>query len=268
MRRWLALAAATLIASVAAAVPAAAQTGPPDPAQAVKRQLRAERGVQITETSRAIFKDAIPDWLRVNGRVQLGPAGPVAADTTIQWALDPESRKMAETNELLADLESPVQMTVVGGYLYAFGLYSLPAGKTWARSARPETVAKDARESATQQTVVNVFDPAALKTLLKGATVKPVPGGFFYQGTLTRPKISWRLWTDATGLPKRLLTNKHVTGMNKLAKIERIDTRYADWGMPIVVVPPPADEVIDYEDLEDPFGLFKPEPKELINVLR
>ncbi|MFI6883951.1 hypothetical protein [Streptosporangium canum] len=268
MRRWLALAAATLIASVAAAVPAAAQTGPPDPAQAVKRQLRAEHGVQTAEISRMIFKDATSSRFRINSRLQLGPTGPVAADSTMQWVLDPKSRKMAETNELLADLASPAYMTVVGGYLYASGLYSLPAGKTWARSAAPRPDAQYATEAATQQTAVNVFDPAALKTLLKGATVKPVPGGFIYQGTLTRPTISWRLWTDATGLPKRLLTNKHVTGKYRSAKIERIDTRYADWGMPIVVVPPPADEVIDYEDLEDPFGASEPTPKELINALR
>jgi hypothetical protein len=38
--------------------------------------------------------------------------------------------------------------------------------------------------------------------------------------------------------------------------------------MPLVVVPPSADEVIDYEDLEDPFGLSEPEPKELVNTLR
>lgn len=268
MRRWLALAAATLITSVAAAVPAAAQTGPPDPAQAVKRQLRAEHGVQIAEISRTIFKDALPTRVRVNSRLQLGPAGPVAADATMQWVLDPKSRKMAETNELLADLESPVQMTVVGGYLYAFGLYLLPAGKAWARLARPGPVAKDAREAASQQTTVNVFDPATLKTLLKGAMVKPVSGGFFYQGTLAKPKVSWSLWTDATGLPKRLLTNKHVTGKNRLAKIERVDTRYTDWGMSLVVVPPPADEVIDYEDLENPLDFSKLEPKELINALR
>ncbi|MER6171616.1 hypothetical protein [Streptosporangium sp. NPDC001681] len=264
MRRWLALAAATLIASVSAVVPAAAQTGPPDPAQAVKRQLRAQHGVQIAEISRTIFKDTTSTRDRLTSRLQLGPAGPVAVDTSMQSVLDAKSAKAAETNELLADLASPFHMTVVSGYLYISGIYSLPQGKTWSRSVLP----RSAVDYASQQTAVNVFDPAALKTLLRGATVKPVSGGFFYQGTLAKPKIYWRLWTDATGLPKRLLTNKRVAGENRLAKIERVDTRYTDWGMPLVVVPPPADEVIDYEDLEDPLGLSVPEPKELINTLR
>ncbi|WP_242676150.1 UTP--glucose-1-phosphate uridylyltransferase [Streptosporangium minutum] len=35
-----------------------------------------------------------------------------------------------------------------------------------------------------------------------------------------------------------------------------------------MVVPPPADEVIDYEDLEDPVDFSEPEPEELINALR
>ncbi|MGV9771582.1 hypothetical protein [Streptosporangium sp. NPDC003464] len=116
MRRWLALAAATLIASVAAAVPAGAQTGPPDPAQAVKRQLR------------------------------------------------------AETNELLADLTSPAYMTVVGGYLYASGLYSLPQGKTWARSAAPRPDAQYATEAATQQTAVNSSDRRGVFARQGGST--------------------------------------------------------------------------------------------------
>ncbi|MGV9772375.1 hypothetical protein [Streptosporangium sp. NPDC003464] len=186
----------------------------------------------------------------------------------MQWLLDSESGETAETNELPADLESPVQMTVVGGYLYASGLYSLPAGKTWARSARPVPVANDTREAASRQTAVDVSDPAALKALLKGATGKPISGGFFYQDRLATPKVSWRLWTDATGLPERLLANKHVAGKNRVAAVERVDTRYTDWGMPLVVVPPPADEVIDYDDLADPLDFSKPEPEELINALR
>ncbi|MGJ6967655.1 hypothetical protein ACSDR0_37625 [Streptosporangium sp. G11] len=264
MRRWLALAAATLIASVSTAVPATAQTDPPDPAQAVKRQFRAQHGVQIAEISRMIFKDATSTRDRLASRLQLGSAGPVAVDTSMHSVLDAKSAKAAETNELLADLASPFQMSAVSGYLYTSGIYSLPQGKTWSRSALLRPVV----DYASQQATVNVFDPAALKTLLRGATVKPVSGGFFYQGTLAKSKISWRLWTDATGLPKRLLTNKRVVDENRLTKIERIDTRYTDWGMPLVVVPPPADEVIDYGDLEDPFGFSEPKPKELINTVQ
>ncbi|GAA2987608.1 hypothetical protein [Streptosporangium longisporum] len=259
MRRWLALAAATLTASVPAA-PAAAQTGPPDPAKAIQQQFRAHHGVQIAEISRTIYKDATSSRDRLTSRVQLGPTGPVAVDTSIRWVPDAKSAKAAETNELAAEMASPSYMTAVGGYLYTSGMYSLPQGKSWTRSELLRPVV----DYASQQTTVNVLDPAALKTLLRGATVKPVSGGFYYQGTHAELKISWRLWTDTTGLPKRLLTNKRVVGEHRLAKIERIDTRYSDWGMPLVVVPPPADEVIDYEDLEDPYGSPKAEPKELI----
>ncbi|OUC93836.1 hypothetical protein CA984_24785 [Streptosporangium minutum] len=135
----------------------------------------------------------------------------------MQWVLDPESRKPTNCRPIW----KARSRTIGGGCLYASGLYSLPAGKTWARSARPGTVAKDAREAAGRQTAVNVFDPAASKTLLRRATVKPASGGFFRQGTLARPKVSRRLRTDGADLPKRLLTDKHVTGTHRLATIER-----------------------------------------------
>ncbi|GAA3106583.1 hypothetical protein [Streptosporangium carneum] len=268
MRRLLALAAATLVASALTAVPAAAQTAAPDPVQAVKRQLRADRGVQINEISRTVFDSKSSIRFRYNSRLQLGPASPVAVDTSMQILLAPEVKKVMEDEfpELGGVLEGPIAVTVVGGHVYMSGVYALPKGKTWVSAEVPKSAApvtEYVRHVASQQETVNVFDPAALKTLLKGATAKPVSGGFFYQGKLAQPKGTWRLWTDAKGLPTRLMTSSARETM-----AERVDTRYTDWGMPLVVVPPSADEVIDYKDLKDPWGFSPSDPQELINTVK
>nr|BFE85246.1 hypothetical protein GCM10020093_078470 [Planobispora longispora] len=59
--------------------------GAPDPAHAIKRQLRSEHGVRISETNRYFFgrKSAVSgSGTRINGRLQLAPSGPAAADFT------------------------------------------------------------------------------------------------------------------------------------------------------------------------------------------
>jgi hypothetical protein len=271
MRRWFAMPAAMLIAFVpVAAAPAAAQASPADPARAVKRQLRAERGVEIAEIRRLTFDDKTSVRLRKNSRLQLSPSGPVAFDATWQEVPDPKLKKELENrgDDPSSDKFDPYYMTFVKGRLYlSGGSYDrlLPQGKTWVSITMRELPV----DAVSEQTI-NVFQPTVLKAVLKGSTRKPVSGGFFYHGTVTyaqlyeaskstyarefrglpvsefdKRKIRWRLWTDGKGLLRRLMTTDTVEGFMTTS----IDTRFTDWGLHFVVTTPPADEVIDKKDL-------------------
>ncbi|MFF5213299.1 hypothetical protein [Streptosporangium sp. NPDC000396] len=292
MKRWAALLGALLAASVAsataAAVPAAAQAGPPDPVQALKRRFRPERGVHIAEVTRLIFEDKQSLRLRVNGRVQLGLSGRAASDATMQLVIDPPVRKLLESkdgDELRnTGIEDPQETIVVGGHRYtSHTLYAglLPDGKTWVRAGYRVT------DNAASLQTIDVFEPAVLKAMLGRAKAKPVSGGFFYQEMVSygQPakssknpsaavlretlsgdsdrKIAWRLWTDGTGLPIRLMTTEATWWNSRTPATHRTDTRYSEWGSHVVVLAPPADQVADETELSfDPFNL--PEPKELL----
>lgn len=273
MKRWLAFTAVTLIASVSFTTPSAsAQAAPPDPAQVLKRQFRPEHGVHITEVSRITIGDGEPLRMRLKSRVQLGTSGPVAMDGTLQIVLDAKTKAALERDgvPIPDDIDTELQVSVVGGSLYYSGSFItplLPAGKTWVRDEPSEdtkiTPAVVSR-LASQQTI-NVFEPAVLRAVLKGSTAKPVPGGFVYRGTVTgaeltkasrstyarqspKQKINWQLWTDADGRLQRLQTNESM-GKGEYGVSEGTDTRYSAWGSELIVIAPPADQVIDAKDL-------------------
>ncbi|GGL55235.1 hypothetical protein [Planomonospora parontospora] len=292
MKRWVVLATAVLAAVLPVAAPAAAHTATPDPVHALKRQFRPERGVHIAEVTRFVFENKQSMRFRVHGRAQLGSSrGVVASDATMQLVIDPPLRKLLESkdgDELRGiGLEDPQETIVVGGYRYvSHTLYatSLPAGKTWVRS--PYLGEKN---TASFQTI-DVFEPAVVKAMLAGVKAKPVSGGFFYQGAVSYrqlakaskhpsdavlretlfggddEKITWRLWTDAAGLPTRLMTAQITPWDSSTTVTQRIDTRYSGWGSHVVVQAPPTGEVIDENDLPADRLFEVPEPKELINA--
>jgi hypothetical protein len=233
---------------------AAAQSAAPDPVQALKKQFRAERGVDFTEISRIGAK---VERKRRQGQVQFGSNGPLAAYFTMRNVYS-QDRVNAEESDVPA---------IVDGRTAYIGGPGLPKGKNWmgldlGRKVRPELF-------ITEQTI-NVFDPAVLKVTLKGATGKPVSGGFSFQGDVTyaelskaaksyyaihpeaveskknaKTRIEWRLWTDSSGLIQRLATK---TLSVKGQVLERVDTRYSDWGRWQIIAPPAADEVLDWKD--------------------
>lgn len=258
MRRWVALAVAVLIASVpVAAGPAAARAGAPDPAQALKRKLRNDHGVLISETVHMFFGKKPGGGDRITGSLQLSPSGPVAADFT--WRNIPAPG---------APSEKPGSHRVirVGKNVYYDADLSpgpIPDGKKWILRTRSAGLAVRMASTAGLQPI-NLYEPSIMKAVLKRSTSKPVSGGSLYRGTMSyaeltkvskgafrvygKPtsmgKISWRLWADRHGLLKRLITTDALGEV-----VTRIDTRYTDWGLPLVITAPPADEVIDENEL-------------------
>ncbi|MFF0311035.1 hypothetical protein ACFYSC_26710 [Streptosporangium sp. NPDC004379] len=288
MRRWIVLTVAALIASVpVAAVPAAAQAGSPDPVQAVKRQFRDGHGVQLAEVTRVVI-DKTSIRIRNNARLQFGRSGPVAFDGTWQIVADPELTKALEGAESSFDFFTPSSVTAVDGKLYVsnstYG--NLPESKEWVRTKAPADL------KAVSSQTVNVFEPTVLKTMLKGAKREPASGGFLYRGTVSlgqlskaSPKsypalpgelgreaakrsISWRLWTNGDGLPQRMMSTETMRMGKKVSMTFRTDTRYTDWGMPVTVLAPPADKVLDEKDLKIDYLFDFSDPKEIVNTVK
>ena len=85
---------------------------------------------------------------------------------------------------------------------------------------------------------------ARLEKLRTGKTVKD------------KSKIVWRLWTDAKGLPVRLRSTYHLD-LDILQAEVSTETRYRDWGVRMVITPPPAAEVVD-ESALPPFSFDLP----------
>ncbi|MDP9864348.1 MULTISPECIES: hypothetical protein [Streptosporangium] len=277
MRRWAALAVAVLLASVPVSTgPAAAQAGAPDPARAIKRQFRSEHGVRISETSRYFFgeKSTVSgSGTRISGSLQFAPSGPVAADFT--WRDLPRPG----TEGLPPEKSAPHHVIRVGKDVYDDADQypgPVPEGKKWIHFPNEHrgSMGRDMARDASLQPL-NVYDPSMMKAVLKCSTSRPVSGGSLYRGTMSykelskisrdaliswtsgRPigerskgKVSWQLWTDRYGLPKRLVTTD-TAGGGRDPLVKRSDTRYTDWGFRLDITAPPADEVIDEDDLLD-----------------
>ncbi|GAB1819157.1 hypothetical protein HerbRD11066_23210 [Herbidospora sp. RD11066] len=248
---------ATLLAVVVSApVEAVAGSGAPDPVKAVQKQLRHGHGVRLSELSVGIFGADHSPLDRMHAQVQLSPRGPVAYDAS--WYSMP--RPGADPREVderaaFAGMDWD-DVTYVGGVRYLhYEAGVLPGAKSWVREAPSRTWAQDFTDQP-----VDLFDAKMLRGLLRGVTGKAVPGGYVYRGAATleqvgyssrfRPKdkIDWWLWTDAQGLPTRLRTRDvSGSGYERLGAI--FDTRYRDWGFPLVVTAPAADQVIDEDDV-------------------
>ncbi|ADG86860.1 hypothetical protein TBS_18670 [Thermobispora bispora] len=271
-RRWAALAVTVLITSMITVNPATAQADAPRPVRAVKRLLRAKHGVRVVETTRYFLDEwskTFGNGVRIRGVLQLGPSGPVAVRFT-WWDLP----RKADSTAAKPDAHRVIRLgkdVYVGRDQYPG---PVPAGKKWIRFPKNHLGAmnRDMAQDAGLQPI-NVYDPSMLTAVLKRSTSTRVSGGFLYRGTMSyrelskisknaivswttgRPigkkskgTIAWRLWTDRTGLPTRLITTD-TAGEGKKALVKRSDTRYTGWGFHLVVTAPPADEVIDEADL-------------------
>ncbi|MFG1945002.1 hypothetical protein [Nonomuraea sp. NPDC048826] len=254
------LAAVTVALTVLLAAPpaAAAETAAPDPVRALRKQLKAERGVKLAEVSRLGSVR-----FRIKGGVQLSPSGPVAVHVSVE-APDEED---AGTIEILGFPRA----AYLGGADVA---KHLPGGKSWVGEEAAKGVTVNPVAFAGMQPI-NVFDPAVLKATLRGERARPVSGGHLYQGHVTYQelyeasksfyaerfgdlnrgdradrKISYRLRIDRKGLIERLQTREAV-GSGEHKVVTTADTRFSDWGAPMVITAPAADEVLPYKDFQN-----------------
>ncbi|MEV4382645.1 hypothetical protein [Streptosporangium sp. NPDC049644] len=236
-----------------------------DPVNALRQQFRTGRGVRFIETVRLAWKKD-GTTVRRRGTLQFSPSGIIAADVVRRAT---SSRPLDEDNPVYVQ-----HMINVDGKHYHCDVTParayLPAGKSWVRASIDRPLQKWGTVFGDQ--VLNVFEPATLALLLRTSTHRlPDQGGTQYRGTITqaelrkasrsfrettsfgpisakeRVKITWRLWVDGKGLVTRLVTSDAFAD---LVDDYASDTRYIDWRSTVTVTAPPADQVIDEDDVD------------------
>ncbi|NJP98536.1 hypothetical protein HCN51_55510 [Nonomuraea sp. FMUSA5-5] len=259
------LTATLLAASLAAAAltggQAHAASAPADPVKSLRAQFVQGRGVLVSETSRSKLPgDARTAPTRTTGTIAFGRHGVVGADLTSKYPPSPE-------------LDDELQEIEAGRTTYVRGFWwgPLPEGKKWILFNGKNSFWGQAHQRADQ--VIDVFDPRTLRLLLAKATVRK---GGEYRGVVTSKelykkselmfvefsKVSYRLFLDRNWLPIRLVTEYQYTSVgydkdgNKIKDSYHplVDTRYSGYGTMVAIAPPPADEVVDFDDLEMPSG--------------
>ncbi|MEU0486427.1 hypothetical protein ABZ260_45605 [Streptosporangium sp. NPDC006013] len=242
---------------------ASARAAPTDPVTALKRQFRSGHGVKVSETTRIDFGEGEPITTRRHGRLQFGPSGLIARDTTQRVVTD-------------TAIVSPQRTIIIDGQRYLSGgsydLVELPEGKEWVRSAKePQAIG-----AAYGDETLNLFELVTLKTLLRSsarsrsASLTSYRGSISYSelyrlsrsfrnltsrptGDFARIRIGWRLWTDGTGLVNRVVTKTEYP--KKWSLTMKSDTRYTGWGSRMTIAPPPPGQIVDEKDLKSGPGL-------------
>ncbi|GGO74194.1 hypothetical protein [Nonomuraea cavernae] len=275
MRRW--IAGALAVSALTVGAPAYAQVKPTDPAGALSKQFVAGQGVRLTEKTRTwIGRDEYIGSVR-QGVIGFGAKGVAAVENTRTPVLTAELRKelkeSAAKNEDVADsldlLTERLYLISKGERLYLNGgLLSdlLPDGKSWiGMPGHPYSAAYGDQ-------LINVFEPATLRHLLataggrrgdqyRGSTTfaqlyKISPsfreqGGRAPEGAAARTVVSWRITLDARKLVKRVAVSWTMPVTKKISMRGETETRYSDWGTPVNITAPPADQVADIKEVND-----------------
>lgn len=262
MKKILAGLALATAATAIAATPAQAATK--DPVAAVKQQFVPGKGVTFVDRSMLVEGERRGILVRRNGSYGFGKSGVNASDITSKYNLPPELFGDDEESKALA---TPEHVVTVGRKSYVSGSFwslMVPEDKSWLKL--PVSLPGGAFAPFGQ--VVNVTEPATLKTLLKGA--KATSGG--YSGSISfadlkkvspyarsafdlqkqsakqlKSVITWKLAVDAKGLPTRLVSSYPASALvagGGMAKTQfSVDTRFTGWGGKVVIQAPPADQV-------------------------
>ncbi|GII03454.1 hypothetical protein [Planobispora takensis] len=258
MNRFASGAATAAVTAVALAVPALvspshAQTAPPGPVTALKKQFVPGRGVKITEKTESSSDDYHSSSAKKNGVVGFNRSGPAGHDILIK-------------SDPLGKDTKPGRILAVGSTRYGRGGLAddiLPKGKKWLRvtsSAVPSPFTSP----------IYMLEPATLNTLLTTAS-STSPGAdstTVYKGALTGAtlyrvspsyrssfddrdpteddaamEVRWTLWIGRDRLPRRLVSTWRK--QNKLLGTVKTtsDIRLSGWGTRVTLTRPPADQV-------------------------
>ncbi|GAA0923444.1 hypothetical protein [Nonomuraea longicatena] len=261
MNRILAgLAISTAAVSMAAA-PAQAAT-PKDPIATLKQQFRPDTGVKFIDRVTLQVKGNKEYLARRTGAYEFGTSGITASD--MSGTLFPDQAREEKEQFGLGEPERTIR---VGRTAYlSGGVLSgrLEEGKTWYKL--PNGPAGGVVGNFAQP--VNPVEPATLQALLKtGKATKdgyagaityrelyknsPWARGNVFPGAKMDAKtlksvIKWRLTLDAKGLPSRVVTSisaSTILGGKPGKDTLTSDTRFTDWGTPVDIQAPPADQV-------------------------
>ncbi|GII75584.1 hypothetical protein Sru01_05660 [Sphaerisporangium rufum] len=278
MRRWLALAATTLVApAMALTVPAAAQAAPATArtgaitapvgagtgaANALRRQFAKKTGITVHETARIRLDGEVLFSHRLGGRLRFAPTGVDAADVSI----------VAESGGPGGDARTRVIMLDGHQYMKS-SMYDglLPEGRTWLRTpgADPAGLAGDGLVDALRPEVLAAVLATAdgkasggrvggaPTTLLHGAISlkalgKVSPTARIYQRAAGKKKITvpWKLWLGADRLPRRVQSTFTLPTRHKSPALSiSTDVTFTGWGGKVTVTAPPAYLTVDVQDL-------------------
>ncbi|WP_329090180.1 MULTISPECIES: hypothetical protein [unclassified Streptosporangium] len=301
MRRMIAAltgatAAALIVPTLVTVAPASARTAPAaqaaaaDPVSALKRHFRTHRGVKLTENTKIVGegKKNKTIFTRRSGVLEFGKTGLVASDLTTRFDLPAPSDE-------LKGLFTPSRTISLKGVSYTSGgifAESMPEGKKWLRT-RGDTVSL---VSAVQQ-IISTVEPGTLKATLAHTGAKR-PGGTWdgtrttvHSGTITLAElfkvspavrtmltkkptgrsatlpVTWKIYIGSDQLVRRVVSSytESTQGLNSTELTYVNDTRYTGWGTKVTVKAPPADQVVEFDELlgdttqpEDPIGeIFK-----------
>ncbi|MFC4590541.1 hypothetical protein [Sphaerisporangium corydalis] len=276
MRRRIALAATALIApALAMATPAPAQAAPATahataaapravpsgPVDALRRQFAKRTTVRVDEVARLILDHDDLLSYRQSGVVRFGKTGVDAYDL--------------RTSGVTGSGNSTVLRTIkVDGKVYLkSALYDdlLPAGRTWIRTStdgdgvtssmidvlRPKVLAAVLATTKSKSPAGRIGgSPTVLLqgsiTLAQLAKVSPDAGAVAKMYKVKKTvKLPWKLWIGADQLPRRFASTFPLTFSAKAPNLSTAtDSRFAAWGGKVAITAPPADLVIDEEDIE------------------
>ncbi|MEV7967245.1 hypothetical protein AB0O34_14860 [Sphaerisporangium sp. NPDC088356] len=270
MRRLIALAATALVApalamaapSTAHAAPTTAMAAPKNPVDALRLQFAKKTTVRMDEDTRMKLDGEDLFRYRQVGVLRFGKSGVDAYDTKTVSNFGGEGGA------------STVRVIVLNGKAYLKSpLYDdlLPAGRTWVRTS--------AAAAGTTSSMIDILQPKVLKavlgstktkgnggtvggartTLLRGsitlaqlAKVSPTVAGLAKslkaKKTVTLP---WKLWVGGDQLPRRFQTVFPLSTSPLVGDISiTTDARFTSWGGKVAIKAPPADLVVDENDLD------------------
>ncbi|GAA4179086.1 hypothetical protein GCM10022252_00050 [Streptosporangium oxazolinicum] len=291
-----ATAAALIVPTLVTVAPASARTTPAaqsaaaDPVSALKRHFRTHRGVKLTENTKIVGegKKNKTIFTRRSGVLEFGRTGLVASDLTTGFNLPAQSGE-------LKGLFAPSRTISLKGVSYTSGgifAESMPEGKKWLRT-RGGTASL---VSAVQQ-IISTVEPGTLKATLARTGARR-PGGTWdgtrttvHSGTITLAElfrvspavramltkkptgrsatlpVTWKIYIGSDQLVRRVVSSytESTRGLNSTELTYVNDTRYTGWGTKVTIKAPPADQVVEFDELlgdttqpEDPIGeIFK-----------